>query len=180
MLEVNPAVRLVLVTGGPAAGKTVLCKRLYGGLPKHWRFVPLDNFIGISFRLQVPGDWPDKTVKLGEICLDYWRKEKLYSLLVEGIIENADQVSRLCAAFGTRWPAPEVRLIQLTRSFETHKARRESDLEWDPPMPAGMTREEAYRSAETRVPPSISGARLIGTDRLSEEEVLAAALHHLA
>lgn len=101
MFEINPAVRLVLVTGGPGGGKPVLCKRLYSGLPKNWRFVPLDNFIGLSFHQQEPGDWPDKTVKLGEVCLDYWRKEKLYSLLVEGVIQNTDQVVRLCTAFGT-------------------------------------------------------------------------------
>jgi hypothetical protein len=180
MIEIDPGVRLILVTGGPGAGKTVLCKRLYGGLPKHWRFVPLDNFIGISFRLQGPEDWPEKTVKLGEICLDYWRKEKLYSLLVEGVIQNADQVARLCGGFGTRWPAPEVRLIQLTRTFETHKRRRESESEWDPPKSPGMTREDAFKNLEARVPSAIEGARLIGTDRLSEEQVLEASLRHLA
>ena len=180
VFEINPAVRLVLVTGGPGAGKTVLCKRLYSRLPKHWRFVPLDNFIGLSFRLQEPGDWPNKTVKLGEVCLDYWRKEKLYSLLVEGVIQNEDQVVRLCTAFGTHWPAPEVRLIQLTRTFATHKSRRESESEWSPPMTPGMTRDDAFRNLEARVPGLIEGARVIATDRLSEEEVLEATFLHLA
>jgi hypothetical protein len=78
----NGELRMVLVTGGPGAGKTTLCKRLYGEFPKSWRFVPLDNFIGISFRLQESGDWPEKTVKLGAICMEYWRNEKLYNVLV--------------------------------------------------------------------------------------------------
>ena len=179
MFDVNADVRLVLVTGGPGAGKTVLCQRLYGGLPKKWRFVPLDNFIGIALANPKLGPWPDAAVKFGEVCLDYWRKEKLYPVLVEGVIQNDHQVQRLCRAFGIAWPGPNVRVLQLTRTVTTHKARRASDAEWSPPMPAGMTKEQAFENLETQVPTALTGARRIVTDVLSESQVLEAALTHL-
>jgi hypothetical protein len=180
MLAINRFVRLVLVTGGPAAGKTTLCQRLYGGLSKQWRFVPLDNFIELALRSAGPGDWPDKTIRFGEICLDYWRKEKLYNVLVEGVIQDTGQVSRLCSAFGVGWPSAEVRLLQLTRTFESHKRRRSADAGWAPPMPPGMTKDDAFHNLEARVPALIEGARMIATDKLSEGEVIQAALLHLA
>jgi energy-coupling factor transporter ATP-binding protein EcfA2 len=179
MIDVKPAVRLILVTGGPGAGKTTLCKRLYGFLPKNWRFVPLDNFIELALRTPGSGDWPDKTVRYGEVCLDYWRKEKRYNLLVEGVVQIADQVSRLCAAFGTAWPSESVRLIQLTRTLATHKLRRASDAEWDPPMISGMTKDDAFLGLEARVPPAVPGARIIPTDEVTEEEVFQAVLREL-
>lgn len=177
---INPSVRLILVTGGPGAGKTALSKRLYAALPKRWRFVPLDNFIGLSFRINEPGDWPEKTVRLAEICLDYWRKEKRYDLLVEAVIQNVGHAARLCAAFGLAWPSDSVRLLQLTRTFETHKRRRAAESEWDPPLGPGMTREDAFRNLEARVPTRIDGARVIVTDALTEDQVYQASLVHLA
>jgi hypothetical protein len=63
--------------------------------------------------------------------------------------------------------------------LKTHRARRESDTEWSPPMPEGMTKDEAFTALETRVPSVIPGARKIATDRLSEAEVYEAALLHL-
>ena len=179
MAEVNPAIRLIILTGGPGAGKTVLSRRLYCHLPKNWRIVPLDNFIGISFRVAAPGDWPDKTVSLGEICLEYWRKEKRYGVLVDGVIQNDEQVRRLCTAFGVGWPSARVRLIQLDRSFETHRKRRASDAEWDPPMGPGQTRDQAFENLEQRVPGRIPGARIIVTDQLTEGEVFECALQQL-
>jgi hypothetical protein len=179
MIDVNPTVRLILVTGGPGAGKTTLCKRLYGNLPKNWRLVPLDNFIELALRTPGPGDWPDKTVRYAEVCLDYWRKEKRYNLLVEGVIQDSDQAGRLCKAFGTAWPSASIRLIQLTRTLATHKLRRASDAEWDPPMGPGMTREDAFLGLEARVPPPIQGARSIPTDDVTEEEVFQAVLREL-
>jgi hypothetical protein len=180
MIDVNPSVRLILVTGGPGAGKTALCRRLYGNLPKTWRFVPLDNFIELALRTPGTGDWPDKTVSYAEVCFDYWRKEKRYNLLAEGVVQNSDQVGRLCNAFGIVWPSDSVRLIQLTRTLATHKLRRASDAEWDPPMGHGMTKEDAFRGLEARVPPAIRGARLIPTDDVAEEEVFQAVLRELA
>lgn len=180
MIEVDPTVRLILVTGGPGAGKTTLCKRLYGDLPKKWRLVPLDNFIGLALRTPGPGDWPDKTVRYAEVCLDYWRKEKRYDLLVEGVVQNSDQVGRLSKAFGRAWPSDTVRVIQLTRTLTTHKLRRASDAEWDPPMVPGMTKEDAFLGLEARVPPPLLGARLVPTDDVTEEDVFQRVLRELA
>ena len=179
MCPVAAEVRLILVTGGPAAGKTRLCQRLYGELPKNWRLVPLDNFIELALKNPVPGqDWPDRTVQFAEVCLDYWRKERVFNLLVEGVIQNSDQVTCLCRAFGVSWPLHEVRLIQLLRSFESHRRRRNSSDDWSPPL-GGTTREQALRNLETRVPQPILGAKTIVTDTLSEDQVQVETLAYL-
>jgi hypothetical protein len=176
---VNPGVRLVLVTGGPGAGKTALTRRLYGGLPKNWRFVPLDNFIGLALANPKLGDWPDATIAIAGVCLDYWRKEKVYNLLVEGVIQSTDHVESLAKAFSLTWPSNAVRVIRLDRSFEAMKKRRAAESEWSPPMAPGMTREQAFLNLEMRVPRPIPGERRIDTDHLTEGEVYEAALRFL-
>jgi hypothetical protein len=47
-------------------------------------------------------------------------------------------------------------------------------------MPPGMTKDDAFQNLEARVPALIEGARMIATDKLSEGEVIQAALLHLA
>jgi hypothetical protein len=178
-IKVNPEVRLVIVTGGPGAGKTTLCRRLYGNLPKNWRFVPLDNFLGLALRNPNLGDWPDVTIRLAEVCLNYWKDEKVYNVLTEGVVRNPNHVSRLAESFGMRWPSAVVRVLQLARKVETARVRRKEMGEWDPPLPSGMTREAAFASLETRTPGAIPGARVIDTDPLSEEKVYETAVGHL-
>jgi hypothetical protein len=180
MIEPAPHVKLIQITGGSGAGKTRLSKRLYGELPTEWRFVPMDNFIQFALNDPTPLEWPDKTVSIAEVCLFYWRREKVYKVLIEGVIQTAAHAARLSTAFGVSWPSPEVRLLQLTRTLETHMTRRSSPEEWNPPMSPGQTREEAFLSLETRVPGKIDGARLIATDRLTEVEVYEAAVRHLS
>lgn len=179
VLRINPSIRIILVTGGPAAGKTRLAQRLYGRLPKRWRLVSLDNFIEIALRNPAPKiDWPERAVQIAEVCLDYWRKEAVVDVLVEGVIQNEGQVARLCKAFGQRWPSDQVRLIQLERTFDTHKRRRSDRAGWQPQLD-GVAREHALASLEARVPAPIPGARVVVTDPLSEEQVLEVAWRQL-
>ena len=179
VLRINQSLRIVLITGGPAAGKTRLAQRLYGRLPKTWRFVSLDHFIEIALRNPAPKtDWPERTVQIAEVSLDYWRKEEVVNVLVEGVIQNEAQVRRLCKAFGVGWPSDQARLIQLERSFDTHRRRRSDKSAWQPHL-EGPARDHALASLEARVPAEIPGARVVVTDQLSEEQVLEAVWRQL-
>lgn len=168
---------MIVVTGGAGAGKTRLCQRLYGELPEEWRLVNLDNFIDIAFTYE-GSDWLAGKLKLGEICLGYWRKERVNKVLVEGVIRSAGEVRRLARAFGLDWPSASVRVLQLQRSLETHRRRRLAPGAWDPP--GGLPKEQAIANHETRVPPRIDGAGQIVTDPLDPGEVFLAAVQLLA
>jgi hypothetical protein len=148
-------------------------------MPGEWRLVSMDNFLGVALKMSGSADWTAKQINIAEACLEFWKNEKVNRVLLEGVIRTPVDIARLATAFGEQLPSRAVCVIQLNRSLETHKRRRLAPGAWDPPLPAGSTREQGIGAHEGRVPPPIGGARQIGTDLLTREEVLEAAVRFL-
>lgn len=178
--EVDPKLRLVIVTGGPGAGKTTLCQGLYGGLPECWRLLPMDNFLGIALQNGLPEDLLEAIVKLTEVTLAHWKNDEGLRFLVDGVISSTTHVRRLSEAFGVTWPSMEVRVLQLVRTIDTHRRRRRAAATWDLLTPAGMTKDQAFAYLERLVPAPIPGTIEIKTDDRSRTQILEEALGHLA
>jgi hypothetical protein len=174
---VEPRLRLIIITGGPAAGKTGLARSLYGLLPRDWRLVPLDNFIGPVWKTMPETHWQPGSVLLGAECLNY-NKSEGQKVLMEGLILKDDEVQLLCSFFGVDFPSDSVRLLQLVRSHDSATDRRKNAPEFRPDI-SGKLRDKIIESFRTLTPRPLKGAELIETDGLTEEEVLTSALLRL-
>jgi hypothetical protein len=114
-VEIDPAVRLILLTGNPGASKTTVAKRLICGLSEEWRLITLDDFVLLSAvdhgNCWINGQDPNNLfIPNKPIALYHKNRARV---IVEGIMQSDLQVAGHCAAMGLTLDSPAVRFIEL-------------------------------------------------------------------
>jgi chloramphenicol 3-O-phosphotransferase len=174
-VEIDPAIRLILLTGNPGASKTTVAKRLICGLPEVWRLVTLDDFLLIHgadhgdvwSNARDPTNMP---IPNGAVTLYHANGGRV---IVEGIMQTDQQVRGHCEAMGLTLDSRAVRFIELWAS-EDEAVRRMRER----PLKEGGFDEaksrEHYRGLSSML--RAKGAIRIGTDGKTPAEVFALVL----
>ena len=151
----RPGQRIVIITGGTAAGKSALARALIYELSEGWHLLQADDFVGpAEIERAGRGAWePDGRIicrrMLNEAAASWVERVKV-SLLIEGYFKEIGEIDRLLAAVGAPEGDPSAIILHLVVSEAEARRRRP----WEVPLsaevhPRALTfHSEGKRTAE--------------------------------
>lgn len=156
-MRLNPQLRVIVISGGTASGKSALARALIHDLDDSWHLLQTDDFIGPAIReLAERGSWDPDGRRICRRMLNdsaaSWMQRVKVSLLVEGFFKETSEIDALLAAVGIPVDGERVCILHLLTSEQEACRRR--------PYEKPCTAEVHPR------------ARLLNTDGMTAEEVL--------
>lgn len=135
-MRVAPNLKVVVISGGTASGKSALARALYNALDEHWHLLQADDFIGLAFKeLAGRGTWEPDGRRICRRMLNEsaksWMERVKVALLVEGFFKEVREIDDLLAATGTSADQGSARILHLMvseaearrrRPYESHRA----------------------------------------------------------
>lgn len=135
VIEPDPQLRLIVITGGPGAGKSTLAHSLFRSMPVGWRIVAWDDLEGPAGAfVQRSGKGADQHALQLEMLLSsvhFWSSVNSYKLIVEGIFAGTDEVEAIASAANLKPDTPAVRVFYLQASEALAVKRRAQDKYWE-------------------------------------------------
>ena len=128
-MRVDPGLRVVVISGGTASGKSVLARALFFEMGDKWHLLQADDFIGPAQReMRVRAPWdPDGRVICHRMLNDAaksWMERVKASLLIDGFFKQASEIDGLLAAAGTPVDSGGARILHLLVSESEARRRR--------------------------------------------------------
>ncbi len=128
-MRVDPNLRVIVISGGTASGKSALARALYFALDDEWHLLQGDDFIGPAFKeLAGRGPWdPDGRMICRRMLNDAaksWMERVRVSLLVEGFFKESREIDDILAATETSVDEGSARILHLVVSESEARRRR--------------------------------------------------------
>lgn len=179
-------IRLLIITGNPAAGKTELAKTLGARLSGNWTVVHGDDYIEEVFRRYPGHPWTEIRPYLASVSaegIDQATRDGK-RVVYDGVVLNLDEVRTLAEGAGLTYPDPRVALLNMSCSEDTVVSRR-MWVDWDRFAVPKSEYERVVKEAVIRnhhrahTPTGLTGAHHVVSDRMSEDEVFREVLRWL-
>lgn len=128
-MQVAPNLKVVVISGDTASGKSALARALYSALDGRWHLLQADDFIGPAFKeLANRGPWdPDGRRICRRMLYESarsWMERVRVALLVEGFFQEAREIDDLLESTGTSVDKGSARILHLAVSESEARRRR--------------------------------------------------------
>jgi chloramphenicol 3-O-phosphotransferase len=112
-ISIKSTARLVLITGNPGGGKTVVAKMLGCRLPEPWEVIHLDQFLYLK-TVDTGNFWNDVEVacSIRALAIKYYC-DRGGRVICEGIVQTDREVDAYCSAANVARDSSEFRFFDL-------------------------------------------------------------------